>query len=30
MIQFFKDKPYMVAIPFAFLMVGGFVAFVEH
>lgn len=28
--QFFKDKPYMVAIPFIFLMVGGFVGFIEH
>lgn len=28
--QFFKDKPYMVAIPFAVLMVGGFVAFIDH
>lgn len=28
--RFFKDKPYMVAIPLAMLMVGGFVGFIEH
>lgn len=28
--RFFKDKPYMVAIPFAVLMVGGFVGFIDH
>lgn len=30
MMQFFKDKPYMLAIPFAVLMVGGFLGFIEH